>query len=119
MTIYKNIKSIAKKKSIQSKELAEAFGVTENQMSNYLNGRTKITSDQVPLFARLLRVSISELYGEADAGKLLNANMCPDCNEKQKLIDRLSVKVGELTAELYELQKKYINAIEAENKKAN
>lgn len=110
MSIYKNIKRIATKKNIQQKDIAAAFGVTENTMTNYLTGRTKIIADQVPLFAKTLKVSIEELYSDSYSEKKdlkktedqeIKHYSCPDCVKKQKKID-----------ELEEYRSKYIECLE-------
>jgi len=62
MEIYLNIRNIAKKKNIQQKALAASLNVTVQTMTNYFNGRTKITADQIPMFAKLLRVDIEDLF---------------------------------------------------------
>lgn len=115
MAIYNIIKKIAKKKNIPQKDLAEGFGVTENTMTNYLTGRTKIAADQVPMFARLLRVSISDLFEEAPLKENNPESSydakCKECNVKDAEIFRLKNK-------LFETQEKYTEAMEKlQNKK--
>lgn len=108
MSIYQTIKGISKRKKITQKEIAEGLSVTETQVTNYLNGRSKITADQIPLFAKLLRVSISELFEEpGTSGETSSYHdvKCDQCAEKDAEIFRLKSK-------LYEIQDKYTLLLE-------
>lgn len=114
MSIYKNIKRIATKKNIQQKDIAAAFDVTENTMTNYLTGRTKIIADQVPLFAKILKVSIEELYNDSYSEKKdlkksedpeIKYFNCPECIEKQKRLDKAE-------KERDDFRQKYIECLE-------
>ena len=116
MSIYQNIKRIAKQKNIHQKDIAVQFGVSENTITNYFNNRTKIVADHVPLFAKILRVSIQEIYGiDEKEGKSVNeptgvkSSSCPDCLKKQKEIDRL-------LKEYDAVKNKYINCLEQLNR---
>lgn len=122
MSIYKNIKKIANRKNIQQKDLAVAFGVTENTMTNYLTGRTKIVADQVPLFAKFLKVSIEELFTENDDVKnpepwdgnepQAEGYSCPDCRPRIKRIKELEETVLEIREKLTNTHEKYIKCLE-------
>ena len=112
MGIYQNIKKIAKRKNITHKQLAEQFKVTDQTMTNYLTGRTKIIADQVPLFAKALRVSIEELFiddyfKKVEPGKsnepVYKYYECPECISKQKEIDALKqvIEAKEEALEMY------------------
>ena len=96
MSIYHIIKEISKRKKITHKEIAEVLNVTETQVTNYLNGRSKISADQVPQFARLLRVPISELYSEPGTKRdvvSVNDEGCKKCAEKDAEIIQLKSKL--------------------------
>ena len=117
MPIYLNIKNIANRKNVQQKDIAEAFGVTENTMTNYLTGRTKITADQIPLFAKVLRVSIADLFQEAatplkttypneDKMQVVEEmHPCPRCGDKDKLILSYEKQIALLELSLGKCQK--------------
>lgn len=124
MPIYKNIKKIALIKNIQQKEIAEAFGVTENTMTNYLTGRTKINADQLPLFAKTLRVSIEDLFNDTYSATSNSIHpqkpevkyfACEDCIEKQIKLDKACELLKQKDNELIEFQRKYINLLEEIN----
>ena len=110
--VYLNIKRIAKRKRILQKEIAEQLNVDENTISNYFRNKTKIPIDLIPDFAKILNVSINDLYG---LKKTENQNYveepyssdysCPGCREKEE-------RIIELTNEIYECQKKYIDCLE-------
>jgi len=122
MFIYQNIKKIARRKNITNKQLAEAFGITDQTMTNYLTGRTKIIADHIPLYAKVLRVGIAELFQEDwNPGKYVQPDVsvdianesqdCQSCKEKDAEIYRLRNK-------LFDVQEKYTDAIlELQNKK--
>ena len=106
MKVYLIIKEIAKKKKITYKEIADALNVTDIQVTNYLNGRSKIIADQIPVLANLLKVSISQLYGVANEIKSKNdIDPCLECLKKQLEIDELKNKN-------IELNEKYIACLE-------
>lgn len=62
--IYQTIKHLAEKKKIQQKEIAEALNVGTNTVNNWFQGKTSMKAEQIPLIAKCLRVSISELFNE-------------------------------------------------------
>lgn len=63
--IYLNIKSIIKKKKfLTQKDIADTVGVSKTTFSNWMTKKVGITAEQIPVIAKALHVSISELYGE-------------------------------------------------------
>lgn len=69
MSIYLNIKEILDSKKILQKDLAIALSVNKNTVINWFKNEKGIRAEQVPGIAKVLRVNISELYGE-DSGKI-------------------------------------------------
>ena len=126
MEIYLNIRNIAKKKNIQQKALAASLNVTVQTMTNYFNGRTKITADQIPMFAKLLRVDIEDLFlkdwkpgiNEAkyddtknEMKDLLREKEKENITLKKQLSDTKK-KLNECQNSLVETQDKYIQLLE-------
>ena len=64
MSIYKIIKQIAEKKGIQQKDIAAILDVRPNTVNNWFQGNTSMKAELVPEIARILGVSIEELYKE-------------------------------------------------------
>lgn len=63
--IYHNIKKIiSEKKAITQNDIAEQLNVSRNTVSNWMNKGIGIKAEQVPLIAKALHCSVSELYGE-------------------------------------------------------
>jgi transcriptional regulator with XRE-family HTH domain len=100
MNIYLRIKELARKKRITYKEFAEALNVTEIQVTNYLNGRSKIIADQIPVFAKILKVPIEDLFRENGSDKSKSKSFdvtksqddtyyCPECIKKEKRLKEL------------------------------
>lgn len=100
MALYLKIKRlIEKNRRLQQKDLADALGVTGKTAHNYLNGHTKISADQVPAIAKLLGLTIEELYREDKEYNKKTDSMigfepqtkfdCSECVAKQKEIDAL------------------------------
>jgi transcriptional regulator with XRE-family HTH domain len=98
MSIALRIKQLfEKRKDLEQKDLAELLGVSTKTAHNYLNGHSKINADHIPAIAKLLRVSISEIYGAEKNNQLINeSTVCLECINKQKEIDKLIAKNTEL-----------------------
>jgi transcriptional regulator with XRE-family HTH domain len=89
--IYQTIKYLAEKKKVQQKEIAEALNVGTNTVNNWVQGKTSMKAEQIPLIAKCLRVSVSELFNEntvslEEKAKMEEAfhivgedYMCPNC----------------------------------------
>lgn len=61
--IGENIKRELKNKNISQKELCKKTGITESNMSKYLNSEKSLRSDIIAKIARALDVSIYQLLG--------------------------------------------------------
>jgi len=125
MSISLRIKQLfEKRKDLEQKDLAKLLGVSTKTAHNYLNGHSKINADHIPAIAKLLRISISELYGAENNKKLINeSSVCLECINKQKEIDKLVAKNTELnekyTACLEELLGKRGNPLRIVHRKLN
>lgn len=114
MNIYNNIREIAEQKKIQQKEIAKAMNVGINTVNNWFNGNTSMKAEQIPIIAKILRVSIDSIFKE-NFEKITKAEdpsaeyhrKCVQCEEKDRLI-------LELNAELRETSKKLIDRLEQE-----
>lgn len=113
METYLIIKEIAQRKKIEQKELASAFNVSENQMSNYLTGRTKILADHIPVYAKLLRVPVERLFSNEIDLKILEEpvseyelNDCKLCKSKDKTIEAQQEIIDLLKNQIENLTKK-------------
>lgn len=58
------IKTIRERRGLRQKDVGEALGVVQGQISNLEAGRSVANLDQVELFARYFDVAIGELLGE-------------------------------------------------------
>jgi transcriptional regulator with XRE-family HTH domain len=107
MDIALRIKQLfEKRKDLEQKDLANLLGISTKTAHNYLNGHSKIIADHIPAIAKLLRVSISELYGIGNELKSKNdIDSCLECIKKQLEIDELKNKN-------IELNEKYIACLE-------
>jgi len=104
MAIYINIRRLLENRKLEQKDLAEALNVSSKTAHNYLNGHTKIVADQLPAIARLLRVSIAELFSEKV--EVPGSEFpCPDCQEKENEIALLNKK-------LVDVHEKYTHCLE-------
>lgn len=74
------IKEIAKEKKIKISALAETVGITQPNMSNIVNGKTKPSLETLEKIADALGVPIGELFGNDS-----NTITCPNCGAKYKL----------------------------------
>lgn len=64
--LINRIRIIMSETGTKQKHIAELIGVQPHDFSNMLNGRKQILSVHVPLIAKALNISISELYAESD-----------------------------------------------------
>lgn len=60
------IKEILSQKGMTLKELSRLSGITQSNLSNYLNGNISPTLDTLIKIATHLEVDIRELFGEED-----------------------------------------------------
>jgi transcriptional regulator with XRE-family HTH domain len=112
--IYLNIKKILKRKRITQKELAEGFELSENMMTNYLTGRTRILAEQIPLFAKLLRASYDDLFNWKDLNTLeepmldydTNTDYKALCNQKDETIKAKDESINLLKGQIEYLKSK-------------
>jgi transcriptional regulator with XRE-family HTH domain len=64
MAIYKKIKKLAEDKKLTQEELGKELNVSGKTAHNYLNGHTKIEADLLPGIAKILGVTISDLFDD-------------------------------------------------------
>lgn len=111
MDIYLNIKNIIKeKKYITQQEVADKVGVSTNTFSSWMNKKSGLRAEQVPKIAKVLRVSVAELYGE----EALSNNEDSPTEESvsfqvdfmQKELDKKDVRIEELIRENEQLRSK-------------
>jgi len=115
MNIYLRIKEISKSKNITQDVIGNALGLTSKTAHNYLNGHTKISVEQLPIIAKVLRVRIDQLFqeigtplhGEYSNDEKLNVanDPCPFCAQKD-------AEINKLTKDLLETKDKYIHLLE-------
>lgn len=60
------IKEILSQKGMTLKDLSQLSGITQSNLSNYLNGNISPTLDTLIKIASYLEVDIRELFGEED-----------------------------------------------------
>jgi transcriptional regulator with XRE-family HTH domain len=115
MNIYLRIKEIAKGKNITQDVIGNALGLTSKTAHNYLNGHTKISVEQLPIIAKVLRVRIDQLFQEV--GTPLNINYAND--EKLDITEdgcgMCRIKdneISKLKSELLSTKDKYIFLLE-------
>lgn len=100
--LYQNIKKLADNRKIQYKDIAETLGVSQNTVTNWFKGQNSMKAEFIPTIAKLLRVSIEELFREEKEQpplKVLKTEevinvveeppqgwICPVCATKDKLI---------------------------------
>lgn len=111
MSIYLNIsKLLARKKHIKKSTIAETLGVSRNTITNWLSKEVGIKAEQVPQIAKVLHVSVSELFGE-EASKIATEEPVLHENNAgqeminfkldfmQKELDKKDVRIEELIRE--------------------
>lgn len=60
------IKEILSQKGMTLKDLSRLSGITQSNLSNYLNGNISPTLDTLTKIAKYLDVEVKELFGEKD-----------------------------------------------------
>ena len=60
------IKEILSQKGMTLKELSQLSGITQSNLSNYLNGNISPTLDTLIKIANHLEIEVRELFGEKD-----------------------------------------------------
>jgi transcriptional regulator with XRE-family HTH domain len=63
--VHEWIAQYAEEEGLTYAQIARKTGWNELRVSRLLNGKTRVTAEDVKVFARLLRRSVTELYGEA------------------------------------------------------
>jgi len=100
--------------------------VTGKTAHNYLNGKTKIDVEIIPLIAKALRVDINELFESKNQSEKKSYfthledpeskyKTCPECLEKQKKLDEMYDQLQETEKEMRDYQRKYIDLLEKMN----
>ena len=87
------IKEILSQKGMTLKDLSRLSGITQSNLSNYLNGNISPTLDTLIKIASHLKVDIRELFGEEDDIELY-AKYKGELNpiSKKDIIDLISKK---------------------------
>jgi len=119
MDIYKRIREIAERKRIQHKEIAEALGVGKNTVTNWLTEKTSMNAEQIPKIAKILRVSIEELFLED--GAVINKSIIKEetinvVNEPCPMCEIYKERIKGLNA-LLKSKEETIAALKGETKK--
>ena len=65
----KRIASLRKLRNITQTQVAEALGISQQTMQAYEVGRRRIPVSALPIVARILVVSLEELFGESSHAK--------------------------------------------------
>jgi transcriptional regulator with XRE-family HTH domain len=77
MTITQRIFSIMEKKHISQTTLSQETGISTSAISGWKHRNAYPTADKIPLIAKCLQVSISELYGFAENFVQAEGNRIP------------------------------------------
>jgi transcriptional regulator with XRE-family HTH domain len=77
MTITQRIFSIMEKKHISQTTLSQETGISTSAISGWKHRNAYPTADKIPLIAKCLQVSISELYGFAENYVQAEGNRIP------------------------------------------
>ena len=64
-TVCENLKSVCKAKKIKNKDIAQAIGVSESCVSNWLRGKNSFDIDNLYLICRQLDISLDQAFGVA------------------------------------------------------
>lgn len=75
--LYQNIKKLADNRKIQYKDIAETLGVSQNTVTNWFKGQNSMKAEFIPVIAKLLRVSIDQLFQEV-VTPLKNIDQTPE-----------------------------------------
>lgn len=86
IALGERIASLRKERNVTQVQLAEALNVSQQTVQAYEVGRRRIPVSALPVVARLLTVSLDELFGEA---KRL-ANKRGPSSQLQRSIERIS-----------------------------
>jgi transcriptional regulator with XRE-family HTH domain len=73
------IKEIAKSKKITGVELSQKVDITQQNMSNIINGKLRPSLDTLEKIASALGVSLRDLFDREDKDNIIT---CPNCGEK-------------------------------------
>lgn len=106
--MYKRIKEIAEKKRIQQKEIAEALNVGVNTVNNWFQENTSMKAEQIPLIAKVLRVSIEQIFQKV--GTPLQKNLIAE--EVMNVANEPCANCAAMQAEINKWKDKYIYLLE-------
>lgn len=107
--IGENIKKIRLLKNMGQKEIYGLLDIKQPSYNNYENGKTDISVSRLYQLAKILDVSIFELLGEDKPQA--DYSQCPNCKNKEIVINNLNDLVARQRTELdflkdtYKLQK--------------
>lgn len=59
------IKSIRQEKGLTSKYVSDQLGISPSTLSKYESNERKIKADMVPSFAKVLNVSVEDIYNRS------------------------------------------------------
>ena len=65
-----NIKKIIREKRIRQNEICQALGINESVLSLIINGKRKPNQERLKALARILNVSIKDLYPEVEIKRI-------------------------------------------------
>lgn len=68
VAVGERIRALRRRKGVTQADLAEAVGVTFQQIQKYERGANRVSASMLARIARALQTSVSELFGEAPAG---------------------------------------------------
>lgn len=103
MNIGLKIRELRSKKNMSSGKLGELIGKTRQQVDNYENGKSKITTDVLNNIATVLGVDVSELM--ANQTGINEVGLEAENALLRSEVDRLRKKVDELKDEIITLLK--------------
>ena len=65
-----NIKQVIKEKGIKQTYICDKLGINESVLSLIINGKRKPNQDRLKALARILNVSIKDLYPEVEIKRI-------------------------------------------------